>query len=170
MYQVGDLIVYGVNNVCKIIKKGTLDISGIDKRRLYFTLEPIYGSGRTVYTPVDNSKVPIRKILSKDEAIELIESIPSIETLSVDDEKQWERVYKEALKKNDCSQWIKLMKTLYLKNQERIAQGKNVSSIDGKYLTIAEENLYGELAIALGMPKEEVEEYITKSVEELDVV
>lgn len=170
MYEIGDLIVYGINNVCEILDVGTLDISGIDNGKLYYTLDPVYTKGRTVYTPVDNKKVPMRKILSKEEAVELIESIPTIDTLWVENEKQREEIYKQSLKKNECSEWIKVIKTLYLRKQERIAQGKNVTGTDGKYLTIAEENLYGELAISLGIPKDEVEDYITKSVEALDVV
>lgn len=170
MYEIGDLIVYGSNNVCEIIDVGTLDISGIDKGKQYYTLDPVYTKGRTVYTPVDNKKVPMRRILTKEEAVELIESIPSIDTLWVENEKQREEIYKESMKKNECCEWIKVIKTLYLRKKERMAQGKNVTGTDGKYLTIAEENLYGELAIALGIPKDEVEDYIAKRVDALDAV
>ena len=38
--------------------------------------------------------------------------------------------------------------------------------IRDRYMRRAEELLHGELAVALGIPKEDVKEYITKSVEE----
>ena len=41
MYQVGDLIVYGGTGVCRVMEVGP-QTGG----RLYYTLEPVYGSCR----------------------------------------------------------------------------------------------------------------------------
>jgi len=41
--------------------------------------------------------------------------------------------------------------------------------VDEKYLKIAEANLYGELAIALEMKKDEVESYIFKRISEQEL-
>ena len=64
--------------------------------------------------------------------------IQEIETLWVPFEKGREELYKEALKKCDCKEWIKIIKTLYLRKQERLAEGKKAVSIDEKYLHIVE--------------------------------
>ena len=47
----------------------------------------------------------------------------------------------------------------------RIAEGKKVTSSDSKYFHIAEDSLYGELAISLGMEKEEVKDYIHERID-----
>ena len=49
-----------------------------------------------------------------------------------------------------------------MRKQERLAQGKKTTAMDERYLRLAEENLYSELSLALGVPKEEMEAYITK--------
>ena len=48
----------------------------------------------------------------------------------------------------------------------RIAEGKKVTVMDGRYLSMAEEKLYTELSLALEMDKERVIEYITEHVEQ----
>lgn len=170
MFQINEYVVYGGSGVCKVNKIGNLDISGIDKDKSYYTLEPLYSKGSIVYTPIDNSRVIMRKILSKDEAWELINDIPNIETIWGTDEKKIEEVYKDAMKKYDCREWIKIIKTLYLRKQDRIAQGKKGTSTDERYLRMAEDNLFGELAIPLEMPKDKVEDFIVARVELLESI
>ena len=50
MYQAGDRIIYGGSGVCQV--KAVVPLEGSREDRLYYTLEPIYGSG-IVYAPVD---------------------------------------------------------------------------------------------------------------------
>ena len=53
MYEIGQLIVYGNEGVCRVEEIGTPKISGVDKHREYYTLAPIYREGK-VFTPVDS--------------------------------------------------------------------------------------------------------------------
>lgn len=41
MYQIGDLIVYGGEGVCRVEEIGVPKISGINKQRQYYTLAPL---------------------------------------------------------------------------------------------------------------------------------
>ena len=166
MYLVGEYIVYGTSGVCKVEAVGSMQMSGVNKDKLYYTLAPLYSKGSKVYTPVDNDKVVMRPVFTKEEAKELIEQIPTIELLWVADKKRREDIYKAALRTCDCREWIKIIKTLYLRKMSRIAEGKKVTVSDGKYLHMAEERLYEELALALDMDKDEVVEYITEHVEQ----
>ena len=166
MFDVGDYIIYGSNGVCQVTSVGKLSISDDDK--LYYTLVPVYSKASTVYTPVDNEKVVIRKVISKEEAENLVENINTIETIWVDDEKKREECYKKALRTNECIEWIKIIRTSYLRIQDRKSSGKKVINSDEKYLRAAEECLYGEFAIALGMEKSEVQRYIVSKVENKD--
>ena len=63
MYEIGQLIVYGNEGVCRVEEIGTPKISGVDKHRDYYTLAPIYREGK-VFTPVD-SKVFMRPVISR---------------------------------------------------------------------------------------------------------
>lgn len=160
MYEVGDFIVYGKNGVCKIDAIGTIDMGDIGSDRMYYTLTPIYSKGSKIFTPVDNGKVVIRDVISKDEAEKLLKEIGELEILTEDNDKQREKIYKETLNKCDCREWAKMVKTLCLRNRDRIQQGKKVMAIDERYLHMAEESLFGELALPLEITKDKVEEYV----------
>ena len=41
-----------------------------------------------------------------------------------------------------------------------IAQGKKVTAVDERYMKVAENELYGELSLTLGVPREKMEDYI----------
>ena len=40
-----------------------------------------------------------------------------------------------------------------------------MTAVDARYLKIAQDCLYGEMAVALSMPREEVEEFISQQLE-----
>lgn len=166
MFKIGDLIIYGNNGVCKIIDCGTIDSLGAVKDKMYYTIEPYYTNGTRIYTPVDNDKVIMRPIMSNKEAMQLIDEIDKIECLWIKDEKRRENEYKETIKKCDCKELVKIIKTIYLRRKSRLAEGKKITTSDEKYFKIAEDNLYGELAVSLNMTKNETREFIINRVSE----
>ena len=168
MFQINEYVNYGDKGVCTVDEIGTPPISGVEKDRKYYILHPVYAKGRTIYTPVDNEKVIMRKILTRQEAIELIDKIPKTDTIWVENEKFRENNYRMAMRSYDCQEWSKVIKTLYLRKEERESEGKTFTATDDKYLRMAEECLYGELSISLGLSKEKVEEYIAQRLKELE--
>lgn len=168
MFSENDYVVFGTHGICQVKAVGSLTISAADEERLYYTLKPVYESQQSaIYTPVDNTKAPIRAAVSREEVFKLIDEIPEIETIWVLDEKRREEKYKEIMLKNECRGWIQIIKTLYLKKQKRLAEGKKNTSKDDFYLKLAEELLYGEMASVTEMEKAEVKDMVTKRVREL---
>lgn len=168
MYQIGEFIIYGNNGVCRVADVGNLNSPGISKDRVFYTLEPYCSAGSRIFTPIDNDRVTIRPVISREEAIELIDDIRNIEALWIMDEKHRELNYKEAVFKCDCRELVKIIKTIYQRKQERIATGKKVTASDEKYFHIAEDNFYNELSVSLDMSREEVEKFVIKRMEELE--
>lgn len=164
MYQKGEFIIYGSKGVCEITDISTINISGIKKDRLYYILCPMNDRDGKVFTPVDSEKTVMRRILTSEEAKELIADIPDIENLWVSDERQREQNYRQAIGSCDCRELIKVIKTLWIRNQQRLSQGKKVTAMDKKYFKIAEDNLYAELALSLQIPQDQVRDYITEKV------
>lgn len=167
MFNIGDYMICGANGVCKVEEVGPLEVNGISQERMYYTLRPVYASESTVFTPVDNEKIIMRPILTREEAQALIDDIPNIEIFLVDDDKKKEVLYKEALRSCDCKQLVKIIKTTYLNQKARLAAGKKIIMGDKKYFQMAEEHLYGELALALEMDKSEVKSFVVNRVKEL---
>ncbi len=162
MFKIGDQVVHYKEGVCVVADIGKLDMRCSDKNKQYYTLKPVYNEGGTLYMPVDGKEEQLRKVISPQEAKELIQSMPLIKELVIGDEKKRENFYKEALFKNQCQSWIALIKTSYGRKQERVRAGKKVINIDDRYLGSAEKFLLGELSVALEMPRDELKKYIKK--------
>lgn len=164
MFETGDYVVYGHNGICQVMGVTTMDMPGISKERLYYILCPEGQKEGKIFTPVDNDKMVLRKVMKQEEAEKLIAEIPSIEILEVMDEKRREEQYKECIKSCECRELIRIIKTIYLRKQERLSQGKKVTAVDERYLKMAEDNLYSELSILLGVPKNKMVEYISSKL------
>ena len=165
MFSVGDYVVYGSNGVCRITDIGPMDLPGVSKDKLFYTMTPCYIRDSSLFTPIDNPRVIMRPVMTKDEAENFVESIKDIDEITIKEEKRRELEYKEAVLSCDPEVLVGIIKTIYGRMNERIAEGKKVTSSDSKYFHIAEDSLYGELAISLGIEKDEVKNYIHDKIE-----
>lgn len=164
MFEIGDYIVCGNNGICTVENISTIDVSGVDPDRLYYILQPVYAKTSVVYIPVDNEKIIMRKVLTKEQVNELIDHIPEIETIREINDKIREERFKECMKHHACEDWIRVIKTLYLRRKERFEKGQKVTATDARYLKTAEDNLYCEFAMALGIEKNEVVKFIEERI------
>lgn len=164
MFEIGDYIIYGNSGVCKIEKIGPMEMRGIAKDKLYYTLTPVFIKSSKVFTPIDNKKVVMRSILSREEANELLSQLDCINELQVDEDKKREESYREAIRTYDCKEYIKVIKTAYQKEQEKLASGKKVTYSDDKYLRIAKESLCQELSVSLEIDQDKIDELIMEHI------
>ncbi len=160
MFETGKYVVYRNKGVCCIREIAHLDIPGTDPERLYYILNPVSNSNARLYLPIDCDESMVRPVMSRSEASALIDEIPEIGLLEVTDEKKREAVYKEAMKSCDCRRLVSVIKTLYQRRDERLANGKKVTVLDDRYLRAAEHELYDELSIALDLPKDQMQDYM----------
>jgi CarD family transcriptional regulator len=163
-FQIDDYIIYGSSGVCVVKDICVPDMFDIDTTEEYYILEPVYLKGSTIYSPVDNSTTVMRKIITKEEAQELINQIQFVEPYWNINDKKREEQYKAAIRTYDCFEWIRIIKTLYQRKQELSEQKKRLGQIDERYLHMAEDLLYSELSIPLEMTREQVESYIADVV------
>ena len=106
----------------------------------------------------------LKNIISTDNAKKLISQITKIEPIKDINEKNLELKYKELLNTGTYEDLIKIIKTTYLRNENRLNNKKKVSEKDDTYFKLAEKYLYNELSISLNMSIEEVQNYIFKIV------
>ncbi|MDD6233251.1 MAG: CarD family transcriptional regulator [Frisingicoccus sp.] len=164
MYKIGDYIVKNGNGVCRVDNVMHLDMSGIDKNRLYYLLVPIDDENGKVYLPVDTSAQQLRKVMTSKEAYDLIAKIPDIQEISIANDKSREQRYKETIKNIEPESLLRIIKTTYLRKKERLEQGKKNTAADEYYLTLAKKHLFSELCLVLGKDKEEVHNLIVDAV------
>lgn len=168
MFRENDVVVYGNRGVFRVINVGKLSMGVADKDRIYYTLCPVYQPETVIYVPVDNQKIIMRLVVSKEEAKKLVLEIPEIETAWITNEREREQQYKEVLRSGDCRELIKIIKTLYQRKRSRIQKGKKAMAVDERYFRQAEDRLYEELAFALEVGKDRIQAYIRENLSEDD--
>ncbi len=166
MFQAGDVIVCGTHGVCRVEKVGPLSSAVADRDRLYYTLKPLYERGSVVFTPVDNEKMVIRPVISREEALRLIDGIRDAEALGIEDERKREENYKTALKSCRAEELVKMIKTINARKRSRAARGKKATDADSRYVKLAEDYLYGELALSLDLERDQVKAFVRERIGE----
>ena len=156
MYQIGELVQYGTSGVCRV-EEIVQGVPGLSKDTQCYLLIPVSKKEEKIYTPVDNEKVKMRRILSKEEVMELLEKVSEIKGPVILNEKQCEPVYREELYSIDCYRWLGLLKTLYARREARIAMGKKITTTDERYLKSVEERIREELNLVIGQEETEKE-------------
>lgn len=166
MFQKGEYIVCGSSGICEVTDITTVDVDGISKSKLYYALVPCRQKSGRLLIPVDTDKTVIRKIISKEDAMALIDDLPNLEEIWNANDKMREFKYKECIRSCDCQEWLRVIKTLYLRQKERIAEGKRITVTDERYLKLAEEYLYSELSVLLGVDEHDVGHMVKERLRE----
>jgi len=170
VYQIGQLIVYGGEGVCRVEGIGPLEIRGAKKNMDYYTLAPIYRSGK-IFAPVDGS-VFTRPVMSREEAEDFISHIPEVpvEVYENSNPRLLTEHYQAYLRSYDCSQLVQLIRAIYAKEKNAVEKGKHLGQVDERSMKRAKEMLHGELAVALDIPVEQVEDYIISALSKAETV
>ena len=160
MFNIGDYIVYK-RDVCRVKEIKEKYFNDTD----YYVLTPIQDESLKINVPINNDNL-IREVMTKEEVNNLIKEIPRIEIIDLD-ERMLESVYKDLLKTEKHEDLIKIIKTTYLRNKNRIDSNKKISEKDDTYFKLAEKYLYTEFSIALNKTIEDTKNYVISEVEKL---
>lgn len=163
MYSIGEFIMKTTNGVCEI--KDIVDREFLDTKKQYYQLAPLSDQHAVLYVPVNRTDDSIRSVMTTEEAEALISRIPLIEESWVNNEKERERRYKEAIRSNDPEKLVGMIKLIYQRKKTRHEQGKKTTVVDGRYFEMAEKLLYSELEFAMKKSKDEVQELIREYCE-----
>ena len=168
MYQTGDLILYGSTGVCRVTDIISQKPGRAEPEKQYYVLEPLYQSG-TITTPVDNTKIFTRPVITREEAMSLIDQIPTIEVQAYHNQnlQQLENHYKTEMENHDCLSLLRLTMSTYRKKVERESAKLKFGAVDRRYMERAENLLYGELAVALDIHKDSVQDFIAQRLQVL---
>ena len=74
--------------------------------------------------------------------------------------------YQAAVREGGHQALIEMMKAIYRKRRQAEAKNRRLGLVDERYMKQAERLLYGELATALEIPYDGVEDYIAARLEE----
>lgn len=136
-FNIGDYVVYGGYEICRIEEKVKRCFDGTTPRE-YYKLIPVYSKGSTYYIPSDDYEEKIRRLLSKEEIYALIEEMPNAEAQWCEDRNQRKNQFISVLKSDNYHELISMMRTIYVQREEQVSKGKKLLAADEKAMREAE--------------------------------
>lgn len=158
MKKVGEYVIYR-KEVCKIVEIK----ENFFKNQDYYRLIPISDKTLHLDVPINNPNNLLRDLITKTEVKELRKKIPSIKPIE-SQEKTLEDEYKDLINTGYLENYIKIIKTAYLRNQARLENKKKISDKDNYYFNLAEKYLYNEFGKVLDKDFEETKNYVIEEV------
>lgn len=163
MYKTGDVVVFR-RKVCRVIGKEKSDFTG----EQCYVLAP-YDAKEDhmvrMLVPVSNKAGNLRDVATKQEIDDLCSRAEDLELL-MSKPANMKSQYSAIMKGNSLDELVSVIKTTFLRNRERAVNHKKLANIDEEYLAKAEDLLYSEMSVALGIPYEECGEYFRRKVAE----
>lgn len=164
MFKIGDKVIYGKTGVCTVVdicEKTFIK----NQKRAYYVLKPMGVDNNFIYAPIDGGKIFMRHLITKAQAVELIDSIPDIVNRISDSAEVTKEEYNEMINNHSLEDLVELTAIIYSKKLNVTRVKKRLNAIDEKYMKISENLLFGEFAEALGISVDEVPGYIKERIE-----
>lgn len=164
MFKTNDTVVYGTEGVCKI--DCIIQRKFRDELLDYYVLKPLLGNSSIIYVPTNNELLTnkIHHLLSSNEIIHIINSMPETNTIWIEDDSERREEYKKIIQSGEREGLIKLIKTLLLHKKKRESDNKKLLTSDDQYLKKAEHLLYSEFAYVLDIDPDDVPKFIKEQI------
>ena len=167
MYNVGQMVVYGIHGVCCI---SDIQLMRVDKKNVeYFVLEPVDQPGAKFYIPRHNEHAlsKLCPVLNREQLDETLCSANDADDLWIDDENQRKQHYRELINSADRVALLTMIRSLYKHKSEQLAAGRKFHLCDENFLHDAEKLPSTEFAIVLGIEPKDVSCYIRSKINAL---
>ena len=172
MFEIGDKVVH--------YYYGLSLISGISERSLpgqgskkYYEISPLQDdrNGTTIYISEDQLG-DIRLPMTREQILTMIDAMPEIEPLKIEpcgnrilEMENMKNAYSSLMNSGSPRDWVILLRTIWQKNQVLLAKKKRLSGYELQARENGERLLYGEIAGVMGIPRNEVERFISQRIE-----
>lgn len=166
MFNIGDVVSYGSSGVCRITGDCEQKVKGEKKK--YLILKPVYQNNSTVYLPLDNEMLVerMKRLLTADEIEDIIKEMPDSKSLWIENDNKRTEAYTEIMKNGDRGEILRMLRTLYKHRQKMFDKGRKLHASDDYIMKSAEELVFNEFALVLGIKPEEVLGFIEEKIGE----
>lgn len=156
-FNVGDKIVHAREGLSTIT--GETSISGNE----YFVVHSDKGSNENIYVLKARAENIIRPVMSKEEALEVVEYMKSVPAAFISNTKQRRDIYKRKLLSGDVNDLAYLTRQLYFFNfYNANGQLVKLGPTDLQMLKDAESILFDEFALSFNVDRESVKDVVAK--------
>ncbi|MBR4972336.1 MAG: hypothetical protein IKY59_05135, partial [Oscillospiraceae bacterium] len=163
MYQVLQLVVYGVHGVCRILE---LEVRMVDHKPVsYYVLEPLAQPGTRYYLPSHNetAMAKIRPLTDKGRLQEMLQD----DTLCapwIPAENQRKQSYRQLLTNIDVAALISMLRCMDTYRQSQALAGRKLHICDENFLRDAKRVLASEVSVVLQMDPLEMNDLLFGNV------
>ena len=165
-FAVGDLIIYGTSGLCLVDSLGPVKLPYDSEPQTYYVLKPVSRENSKIYVPLKNDTLTakMRPTLKKTEIDAILHGI-GVEVMDWDQDKMARHAtFHSILAQRDEKAMLLMMRCIYLKRGELVAEGKKMPAADDDLLKSAEKLLEQEFSHSLGIPLGEVARYIQREI------
>ena len=159
MYQVSQLVVYGVHGVCRITH---MEERRVDRQMVnYFVLEPLSQPGSQYLIPCGNpaALAKMRPLLEKQQLLALLRGDMNEEPW-IPNENLRKQYYRQILNSGDVAALIGMLHCLETYRKTQLEAGRRLHICDENFLRDVKKVLSGEISMVLDIPESEIPDYI----------
>ena len=164
MYQIGQLLVYGVHGVCRILEE---EQRTVDRKKVtYLVLEPAGQEGTKYLVPTHNAAAmaKLRPVLKR-EALEALLESPGIRgEVWVQDENRRKQLYRELIGSGDRERLLAMIRLILRHKEEQLAAGRKCHLCDDNFLRDAENQIIGEISAVMEMDAGRAKAYLREKL------
>ncbi len=166
MFNVGERVL-DKNGKIYLIESEELKDFGVGPSS-FLVLRPVYeydfSENYRCYIPKDRSENLLYHLMDKDDAIQLIDSIPQLEILPESTPRERKALFQTYIATADRTSICRAIKTLMHYKEERKAIAKPFSDFDNRLLYSLINLLSDEMSISLSIPRNEVDQFISNRI------
>lgn len=167
MFQPGDTVMHPSEGICTVDSIRTMQFAGGVKRN-YYVLKPAADkSSTTVYLPVERGDETLRRLLSRQDILNMIHSSTECENPWIADSKQRKEAFQRILSEGDYPRIIRIIRLLHEEGERRIGEGKKPCASDEMIREQAEQRVHQEFSYVLHMDREQTVNFIRRELGEL---
>lgn len=158
MYQVSQLVVYGIHGVCRILQ---MDERIVDRQRVsYYVLEPLSQPGTRYLIPSQNPAAiaKMRPLLEREQLLALLREAPDKLAWEPDDNRR-KLLCRQIIASADVAAMIDMLRFLQIHRQSRAQMGKRIHISDENFTRDAQRMLTGEICAVLGLSEKDALAY-----------
>ena len=162
MYKIGDKVVYKKSGVCVVDSIQDKDFG--NGNVTYYYLLPYYNKNATkIMIPVDRGDL-LRDIISKEEALKIIDYIPKAEDCWIQDSKTRREKFSNVMQSGNIKELCSLINTLNNKRKEFSKNKKMLSMMDKEAYQHAEKLVFEEIATSLNISLEDTRDFVNNRI------
>jgi len=159
MFNIHEVVMHNTLGIC--------EVRGIEQRSVvgrpakeYYILHSLYDEDNTAFVPVEGCERLMRFPMQKTEIIELIEEMPNLCSKWIDETRARKDSYTQTIREGNPHKLVAMIRSLYLKDEERKKIGKRINDADARQQAQAIKILHQEMAYGLGIGVDEVPDAI----------